>query len=91
MKKRMTAQEVILFLSCDHKHTRVFPFGMTQHLVGEMRAAARLVQQFLRLVELAQLAVDLWQLQVNLFIGVLLKQGQQALQVVGEVFVVLDE
>ena len=28
-KKRMTAKAVILFLSCDHKHTGVFPFGVS--------------------------------------------------------------
>ena len=38
----MTAIAVIIFLSCDHKHTGVFPLGMAQHLVGEVRAAAHL-------------------------------------------------
>lgn len=38
----MTAKAVILFLSRDHKHAGVFPLGMSQHLIGEVRAAADL-------------------------------------------------
>ena len=64
---------------------------MAQHLAGEVCTAAHLVQQFFRLVELAQLAVNLWYFQVNLLFRVLLKQGQETLQVVIEVFVVLEE
>ena len=56
-----------------------------------MGAAAHLFQQFLRLVELPELAVDFWQLKVDLLVGVLFEQGQKPVQVGGEVLVVLDK
>jgi hypothetical protein len=64
---------------------------MAQHLVGEMRAAAYLVQKFFCFVELTQLAVNLWHLKVDLFVWVFLKQSQKPLQIFGESFVVLEE
>ena len=79
------------FLSRHHKHPRVFPLGMAQHLVGEVGAAAHLLKQFLRLVELSQLAVNLRQLKVDLLLGVFFQQGQQTFQVFGEVLIVSDE
>ena len=50
---------LVFYLSRHHKHACVFPLGMTQHLVGEVRAASNLVKQFLRFIKLAQLTINL--------------------------------